>query len=289
MPYILSFLNSDSYQVYNREIARLCKSVNAAIMLSELIGDYQAFAKSGQLASHEKHGPGWFYLTVERCEERTCLSKVEQANGLKILKQMEFIEQVEFGLPCRRYFKLNEEKILNALGLSKNSSSKTETVQLDRLKPSNHVDGNSPTAPIYKEPKEEPYLRQTDPGSVGLSEKEEDKGQSLEKLYYKTKSYPYASFKSLSEINQELAREGYTQAQIDEVIAIFREEEPRIGGKNIVKYLKAMLSNKKEENKWAYRNTAKKKDESESIKQEYTAKDMQGRPFLNWRQELGLA
>jgi hypothetical protein len=251
-------------------------------MLSELVNRYTYHEKNQDLTSHEKYGDGWFYLTIEKAEERTCLSKVEQLNGLKILKSMGFIEQVEFGLPCRRYFRLCEEKILNSLGFSKISSSKTETVQLDGLKPSNHIDRNSPTAPIYKEPQEEPNLRQTKKSSVGLSEKKSEQDQSPEKLYYKTKSPPYAAMKRIPEIYEELQKDGFTQVQIDEVISIFKEQHPKIGGNNIVKYLKSMIANKEEENKWAYKNSPKEKKESESTKEKYSAQDMKGRPFANW-------
>jgi hypothetical protein len=129
-------------------------------MLSELVNRYEYHLSKGELISHEKHGDEWFYLTVEKAEERTCLTKHEQLTSLKILKNKGFIEQAEFGLPCRRYFRLCEENILNALGLSKNPSSTPVSRQPPLRSSDNHLSEVRTTAPIYKEPNDDPQKKE---------------------------------------------------------------------------------------------------------------------------------
>jgi hypothetical protein len=151
----LSFLNQDNYQIYNRQIAKFCESVSAAIMLSELVNRFEYHVARNELSSHPKYGDGWFYLTVDKAEDRTCLSRKEQLSALKILKNLELIESCEFGLPNKRYFKLKENKILQVMGLSKNSSSTPQTDVLDGPERTYQKVPNGRTAHIYKEPNEE--------------------------------------------------------------------------------------------------------------------------------------
>jgi hypothetical protein len=156
----LSFLNQDNYQTYNRQVAKFCQSVNAAIMLAELINRYEMHISRDELASHPKYGEGWFYYTVEKAEERTCLSRKEQLSALKILKNQELITTCEFGLPNKRYFKVNENKILEIFGISNNPSSTPKKGQLVKPKRANHQAQKGPTAHIYKEPNKEPNEEQ---------------------------------------------------------------------------------------------------------------------------------
>lgn len=137
MPSSLSFLNSDSFQIYSRIVAKHCKSVAASIILSELINRYEYHLENDELTSHEKYGEGWFYFTIEKCEERTCLSRKEQDTALKILKENNLISVVCFGLPAKRYFKVNEEECLAVFGFSKKHSSLTEKGKLDCPKRAN--------------------------------------------------------------------------------------------------------------------------------------------------------
>jgi hypothetical protein len=155
MKFSLSFLNHGSYQIYSRIVATYCKSVTAAIMLSELINRYEYHASHDELDSHPKYGDGWFYLTMDKCEERTCLSRKEQDHALKILKDHNFIESVCFGLPAKRYFRIKEKEILEVFGLSKKDSSLSKRDKLECPKGTNCYDQKGQT--IYKNHIEEPY------------------------------------------------------------------------------------------------------------------------------------
>lgn len=176
---VLSFLNTSSYQIYNRNIAKLCGSVNAAIMLSELVNRYEYHCSNNELESHEKYGEGWFYLTIEKAEERTCLSRKEQDLGISILKEKSFIEVVQFGMPCKRYFRINEKEILESLGLLNKDyslSKKDKPVCLDNPvcpKRTNQLVRKGQTAHIYKELQEDLHKTTSlEDSRRSLSEKE---------------------------------------------------------------------------------------------------------------------
>jgi len=154
---IISFLNQDSYQIYNRHVAKYFKSVNAAIMLSELINRYDYHTAQKELTSHEKYGDGWFYFTCDKAEERTYLSRKEQDTALKILKEKGFIESKVFGLPAKRYFKINEEKIIETF-FSKKDSSMSKKDNLELKKSTTYEGEKRQTAHIYKEPHKDPYV-----------------------------------------------------------------------------------------------------------------------------------
>jgi hypothetical protein len=158
---ILSFLNSDSYQVYNRNIAKFLGSVNAAIMLSDLSNRFLYHQGENEIITHEKYGFGWFYYTESKCEERTCLTRREQDSGIKKLIEFGFIEKISFALPAKRHFRIKEEKIYEAFGFSKNDSSLAENAKLECTKTPNWNVQKRQTAHIYKELNEEPYVRTT--------------------------------------------------------------------------------------------------------------------------------
>lgn len=154
---VLSFLNQDSYQIYNRNIAKYCQSVNAAILLSDLINRLEYHSTRDELVCSEKYGNGWFYYTSEKCQERTILSRREQDSAIKILREKGLIQVQTFGLPARRHFQVNEEKILEIFGFSKKVYSLAENAKLDSTKAPNCVGGKRQTAPIYKELYKELY------------------------------------------------------------------------------------------------------------------------------------
>ncbi len=154
---ILHILSGESYQIYHREIARFCGSVNAAILLDDLMSREKYHSTNAELTTHEKYGSGWFYYTMDKCEERTVLTRKEQDTAIKILKEKGLIEMQNFGLPAKRHFRINEDAVLSIFNLSKKHSSLTETDKLECPKGTNYNDRKGQTPHIYKEPKEEPY------------------------------------------------------------------------------------------------------------------------------------
>jgi hypothetical protein len=151
----LFWLYADNYRTYNVEVARKLGSINAAIYLSELCQRHKYHRDRNEFISDEKHGDGWFYYTAEKCEERTAMNVDEQRNCYNSLKRLGLIEQVNFGIPCKKHFRLNIEKILDFFGFSKNISSCGQNPNWMWSKPKLDV-VKTQTAHYIEEPKEEP-------------------------------------------------------------------------------------------------------------------------------------
>ena len=130
----LDFLNREHYQIYYTPIARYLKSVDAAILLSELVQRHQYHQARNELQVIPGKGEGWFYHTQESIEERLALGRKTQDRAIEILKEFKLIDVVRFGLPCKRYFRINFEGFQD---LSKNLSSLSKTDKLDCPKRTN--------------------------------------------------------------------------------------------------------------------------------------------------------
>jgi hypothetical protein len=163
---LLSFLNQDNFRTYNIQIARYCKSVNAAIMLSDLANRYEYHLSNGELTSFEAHGEGWFFLTSEKAEERTALTRREQDSAIDVLKKLDLISQVNKGVPQKRFFKINEENVLQVFLLkpvqrledSNNSYNLAENAKVDWRKAPVQFGGKRQTAHIVEETHEETHI-----------------------------------------------------------------------------------------------------------------------------------
>lgn len=170
----LWYLNSSNYRTYNIHVVRRLQNIKAAILLQELCNRHDYHLENNELVSHEKHGDGWFYYTTEKCTERTFLSDDEQLTSLNLLKKLGLVEQKNFGLPCKRHFRLDVEKIEGFFGSSKNDYSRPESQQQENEnnptfeEAQKKSDSTPPKSPVtvpekvvdhtYKENKEEPHV-----------------------------------------------------------------------------------------------------------------------------------
>ncbi len=107
----LFWLGDGEYRTYNIDIARKLKSLHAAILIKELKDKWYYHFKNNELINDKIHGNGWFYETCEKIEERTYLSRKYQDSALNILEKLGLVEKKVFGLPPKRHFRLNIEKI----------------------------------------------------------------------------------------------------------------------------------------------------------------------------------
>lgn len=156
----LSFLNSEHYQVYNRDLAHKLGSIHAAIFLAELINRFEYHKVHGgeqRLLRHENMD--WFYYTHDKGLERLAMSRKEQDTAIKILIKFGLISKIQKGVPAKRYFTIHEEKILSLFNLSKKHSRMTESDKLDCPKGANRNDRNGQSLHIDKEPYKEPKER----------------------------------------------------------------------------------------------------------------------------------
>jgi hypothetical protein len=153
---LLDFLNREHFQTYYTPIAKKLKSVEAAIILQELVQRHQYHEAREELQDLGKHGSHWFYHTKEAIEDRTAILRYSQDKAIDILKAFKLIETVQYGMPCKRYFRLNLEGLEE---FSKNLSRKS-TVNRQGSRPStDKAADRQPTEPLYiEEPNKEPNI-----------------------------------------------------------------------------------------------------------------------------------
>ena len=109
---IISLIASNNYIVVNKEVLQKL-GVYPAIMLGELAGEYNYFSKTGELVD------GMFYSTIENIQNNTTLSRHQQTEAISKLKELEILEVVVKGIPAKRFFKLNENKLIEMFASEK--------------------------------------------------------------------------------------------------------------------------------------------------------------------------
>jgi len=99
--------NTLSREAYLRVNKNLIKSIGleATIILSSLIDRDKYFYEN------RENYNGWFYFTMEKMEEFTGLKRHKQDRGIKFLEEQSYIESKIQGIPSKKYFSLNYEKI----------------------------------------------------------------------------------------------------------------------------------------------------------------------------------
>jgi hypothetical protein len=119
---ILDFLNGHNYGVFNRPTARLI-GLHTTIILSEIIDKYEYYKKGGLLVHLKDKEGEWFYMTAESIEERTTLTEKEQRPCINKLISLGFIKKEISGIPAKRYFQLDINKIVEFFQPQINSTS----------------------------------------------------------------------------------------------------------------------------------------------------------------------
>lgn len=110
---LTDFLASNSYIITNILLIKAC-GTDAAIILGELCSEYNYWDKTNQLTNGE-----WFYSTRENIENNTGLSEYKQRMAIKKLIQIKLISTKRMGVPCKVYYKINENEIINLCQISK--------------------------------------------------------------------------------------------------------------------------------------------------------------------------
>lgn len=112
---LLSLLNGDNFGVFNRELAHQI-GLHEAIIFYELVAKHQFLEKS----HIEIDGTdGYFFCTTDNLLERTTLKRKPQTAAIKNLIKLGLIEQRNYGLPMKRYFRINVEKIFEITSVKK--------------------------------------------------------------------------------------------------------------------------------------------------------------------------
>lgn len=114
---IVQYLSSRNWIPYFKPVAQAYGSPDPAIILSELANRQQFHQQRGELTPD-----GFFYVTVEKIEQETTLSKHKQSIAINRLKADGLIEAEIKGMPAKRHFRFPEDfdiKLANFLTASR--------------------------------------------------------------------------------------------------------------------------------------------------------------------------
>jgi len=89
---------------FNPVMARLGGSANAGLLMSQLLYWWGKGAKFG-----------WIYKTIKEMEEETCLTRSEQTTAIRIWVNLGVLILKRTGIPPRRHFHINVEKLQELL------------------------------------------------------------------------------------------------------------------------------------------------------------------------------
>ena len=116
---ILKVFSSSNYLPVNLCVARAL-GLEVAVMLGELASEHEYWEGQMKLSPD-----GYFYATVEKVEARTTLSKHKQLTAINQLKALGLIDVALKGLPSKRHFKINLDKLFEFFSSSQSNDPKT--------------------------------------------------------------------------------------------------------------------------------------------------------------------
>ncbi len=162
---MLQLIASSNFLTVNMAIAKQVGN-DAAILLAELASSQVYFDK------HEMLTDGMFFETVEQIEDHTNLTKYQQAKAVKKLEEVGVLKTRMRGIPAKRYFLVNGEKILELVDRKKSKNLTTvgqktlpqEVKKLDRnnkretIKENNNINNNIVSQSNMSEPVQEKVL-----------------------------------------------------------------------------------------------------------------------------------
>jgi len=98
---------------FNPILANALNSVKAGLFLSQLLYWWE-----------KGHTSQWIYKTIEEITKETSLSRWEQEEAIKICKKYQLLKVELKGVPAKRHFQLDIERIIKFLeDYAKNASS----------------------------------------------------------------------------------------------------------------------------------------------------------------------
>lgn len=114
---LTNFLASNSYIITNKFLIQIV-GLESAILLGELCSEYNYWNKTNQLTDDE-----WFFSTRENIENNTGLSDYKQRVALNKLIEKKLILTRRMGVPCKVYYKINENEIIKLCNEAKKQDS----------------------------------------------------------------------------------------------------------------------------------------------------------------------
>ncbi len=134
----LGVLDYSNYIALNRTLIKAF-GLNAAVLLCELISEARYWNARGEL--HD----GWFFSSIKNVKERCGLSKYQQAEAMKDLKESGVVEVDHKGTPRTRHIRVDAQKVLDIIDDCEEGlpASGTETGPLDGEKPALNKKNNT--------------------------------------------------------------------------------------------------------------------------------------------------
>ena len=126
---ILKQLASNNYISVNKTLIKLF-GLEESVLLGELCSEYDYWEKNDKLED------GLFYSTISNIEENTGLSEYQQRSAIQSLKNCGVLETIVKGLPAKRYFKINEDKLIEFL---QTSSLKIQELDTEKSNLNNNI------------------------------------------------------------------------------------------------------------------------------------------------------
>lgn len=148
---LASLLASSKYIIVNKDLIQIL-GLNEAVILGELCSEYNYWANLEKLEDE-----GYFYSTRENIQKNTGITPHFQRIAMKNLEEKKIIQTIRKGIPCKTYYKINEEKVIEYLKKAKlfpenpvvhemndkTSTEETSSAKCDEQQNVNNIDINN--------------------------------------------------------------------------------------------------------------------------------------------------
>ncbi|NEP10855.1 MAG: hypothetical protein F6K14_11705 [Symploca sp. SIO2C1] len=104
---------------YHRIFAKIAGSVTAGLFLSQLF----------YWTPRGKDEDNWIYKTAKDWYEETALTRREQETARKLLKQKKLLQEKKCGVPCKLFYRINTEVLLELIAAQTYTESVVEGVE----------------------------------------------------------------------------------------------------------------------------------------------------------------
>jgi hypothetical protein len=105
---LFNTISTDAFIMINKKIARSI-GIIPALIIGELIYEFKYWSSRGECKD------GWFFSTIENIERETGIKEKQQLSAIKQLIDINLIEKKLMGLPAKRYFRINAQKIIELI------------------------------------------------------------------------------------------------------------------------------------------------------------------------------
>lgn len=110
---LASLLSSSKYIIVNKDLIKSL-GLNEAIILGELCSEYTYWENNNKLDDD-----GYFYSTRENIENNTGINAHFQRIAMKNLEELGILLSKKMGIPCKKYYKINENIVIEYLQKAK--------------------------------------------------------------------------------------------------------------------------------------------------------------------------